>query len=107
MNKTHAIILQGALKHITEGKTIQYRLNQMQWEDIVLDLAGVARFIELNYEIRVKPEPVFKEVAVFKHVRWKEYRSFDKDYVFTVPESWTRVSDWVKVEIKDDIPQTS
>ena len=99
MNLDHVSKLQVALKHIMEGRTVQFksRVHPNDWIDCT-SVFTLADCIRSDYELRVKPEPVFKEVALFQTTSILIYSAVRDAQV---PPSWKRVSDWVKVEIKD------
>lgn len=68
-----------------------------------IDIPIDPKFYWDKYDYRIKPEPKFEEVALF---RWKDLLlSFTKLELFETEDhhSWPQVSDWVKIEIKDDM----
>lgn len=102
MKKAHLCILRGACTNIIDNNaTIQMKDFDGKWHDVTT-ISELAVTIAQDGEIRVKPEPVFKEIAYFKG-KSGSIVAFDTDYKFNNPDHWRRVSDWTKIEIKDDI----
>jgi len=107
MNLAHVNKMKEFLTQIQEGKTFQFKskVHPNDWLDCT-SVFTLADCIRSDYELRVKPEPVFIEIAVFKGTYSKRLYSFPRSRVeendFS-DDDYVRVSDWVKVEIKDDV----
>jgi hypothetical protein len=98
-------ILRSYLTYLEYGKKLEFKTINGYWLPIQSLLTLVSTIENGNIEIRVKPEQVFKEVACF----WSKNCVYPRESWFTKEEStalisdWRRISDWVKIEIKDDI----
>ena len=105
MNLAHVNKMKEFLTQIQEGKTFQFKskVHPNDWLDCT-SVFTLADCIRSDYELRVKPEPVFKESAYWKsragNLFWVTRESTTEQLE---KDGWKRVSDWVKVEIKDDV----